>query len=323
MKKILFFLLILLFTGNSVNAENMVQKINYLQFPLHYVGLPDFPPFSYYDTQTKKWKGAFLKPTAEALERHGVTFIPGEPSAHNFTDIKLTLIDVRSGTYELFIGANSDTRLYKGLELIHPAVISNPIHVITLPETQQTIKSYSDLRRLRGCISKAEYFSDFVLRKTKELNVEFVDTPFDAYKKLFTGDVDYILGSLYFNKIEASKHGIERYLSFSKNPLYKIPVFIAMSKVTPMMSEYLRTLSEEFKKPEYGTAVKQEVIRIIDEEIQRNEGIVPPSFTKEEAVIDEEKVDENENIVENINNSGHIIKKEVETVTFDEVLDGI
>ncbi len=308
--------------------DKLIQKINYLNETVHISGLPDFPPFSFFDSSDgrPRLEGAFINPLSDAMKKREVKFKLEEILDPHDLDIKMILIDVRAGKYNMFIGANSDTKLYKGLELIYPSVISNPIHLITMPDNSSKFKSFEDVKKFKGVACREEYFSDFVLRKLKEMNITFVDSSYEAYRRLFTGEADFMLGSLYYNRIAASRYGIERYLSFSKKPIWKIPVFLALSKVMPKLSEYLKAFQEILSSPEFSMAVKQEIIRLVEKEIAQNDGIVPPSFasTPENTEDEQEEVEETNNNVENKTKSGHIVEKEeVQQKTFDEVLEDL
>lgn len=303
-------------------AQNMVQEESYLKNNLTYIGLPDYPPFSYFEKHSKSvsYKSAFLKPLKDIATQYGFKLISS--NYWDIPDIHKVILDVRSGEIQMFISAYSNTKLFTGLELIYPASVSNPIHVITLPEGLEKIKTAADLKKLRGVISKTEYLSDFVLRKINDLNIKYVDTPYEAYEQLFTDEADYILGGLYYNRIMASKYGIEQYLAYSKKPLFKIPVFIALSKITPMQSLYNKAFHDEFNKNKFGNDVKREILRIVEEEISKNQGILPPAFVKKE----ENTVPE-ENMLPVTDapgeKGGKIIEKRVEEKSIDDVLDGI
>jgi ABC-type amino acid transport substrate-binding protein len=317
---LLAFLLIGAFINNA-EAQYMLNKENYLVNDVSMIGLPDFPPFSYYEKGKDFYNlsGAFVQPTLDVMKKYGFKLEADERRDISFQQL---ILDIRSGANQLFIGAYSNTKMFSGIELIFPASVSNPIHVITLPQTQEKIHKAADLKNMRGIISRTEYFSDFVLRKAKSLNITYVDTPYEAYEKIFTGEADYILGSLYYNRIMASRYGIERYLSHSKSPLFKIPVFLGLYKQMPMFSQYLKAFQTEFAKPEYATAVKKEILRIVEGEIEKNIGVVPPSFAKIEELT-EVPAEQEEQDVTTQKQGGKIIEKEVKQKTIDEVLEGI
>lgn len=321
-KLVICCLFILSVTINNAMAQNMVQEESYLKNNLTYIGLPDYPPFSYFEKLSKSvsYKSAFLKPLEDIATQYGFKLISSY--YWDIPDIHKVILDVRSGEIQMFISAYSNTKLFTGLELIYPASVSNPIHVITLPEGLEKIKTSADLKNLRGVVSKTEYLSDFVLRKLNELNIKYVDSPYEAYEQLFTDEADYILGSLYYNRIMASKYGIEQYLAYSKKPLFKIPVFIALSKITPMQSLYNKAFHNEFNKDKFGNDVKREILRMVEEEISKNQGILPPAFVKKEAAAAAE-----ENMLPVTDapgeKGGKVIEKKVEEKSIDDVLDGI
>ena len=93
----------------------------------------------------------------------------------------------------------------------------------------------------------------------------------------------------------------------------------------PVLSEYKRVLSKEFENPEFAEEVKQEILDAVNEEVDKNAGIVPPSFIQEiEQTREFDDDDEDDEIgAEEKVGGGHIVKKEVHQKTFDEVLDGI
>jgi hypothetical protein len=295
-----------------------------LNVPVNVIGIPDFPPFSYYEDighGSYKYHSVFYKPLERILKKYEIKHKFLGVRADEVNNIKLMLVKAKSGEAEAFVGAYADTKLFSGLEVIYPAVISNPIHVITLPETQAKIKTLGDLRNLRGIASKTEYFSDFVLRKFKELNVSYVDSPYEAYKAVITGQADYMFGSMYYNRIMVSRYGLGDYLKYSKNPIWNIPFFIALSKMMPVLSEYKKVFEKEFADPEFAREVKQAILESVNAEVDKNAGIVPPSFIQEmERKIEDETDDSDED--ERIS-SGHIVEQQVHQKTIDEVLDGI
>ena len=316
------------FLITNAEAVNMVQKEDILNRRLSLAGLSDFPPFSYYDEDRGLYtlQGVFLQPLKEAFASYSFKFVPYSLTKEQYENPALFLIAAKSGEINVFIGAMSDTKLFSGLELIYPASVSNPIHILTTAEGSDKIKSTADLRNLKGVVCTQEYFSDFVLRKLKDFNIEYVATPLDAYEKLFTAEVDYMIGSSYFNRLMASRYGLNHYISYSKNPIFIILLFIAISRMTPVWEEYAKVFRTELAKPSFGLAVKREILDFITREEEKYDGIVPPTFAKQTIETQAEQSDLPETAeTENTTSAtaGHIIEKEVKETTFDEVLEGI
>ncbi|MBQ4400081.1 MAG: transporter substrate-binding domain-containing protein [Alphaproteobacteria bacterium] len=324
MKKFWIAVFAMLFMSTSAGAVNMVEVKSYLNVPINIIGIPDFPPFSYYEDlghDTYKYHSVFYEPLEKIFKKYDISYKVLRVKPEEVNNIKLLMVKAKSGEAEAFIGAYADTKLFSGLEVIYPAVVSNPIHVITLPETQSKIKTLGDLKNMRGIACKTEYFSDFVLRKFKELNVSYVDSPFEAYKAVITGKADYMFGSMYYNRIMISRYGLGDYLKYSKNPIWNIPFFIALSKMMPVLSEYKKVFEKEFANPEFAREVKQAILESVNAEVDKNAGIVPPSFIQE--VERKIKFEAEEPEDEEKKSGGHIVEQQVHQKNIDEVLDGI
>lgn len=289
MKKFWYFVLFLVLACPfAVGAQSLAVKKTYTGGHIEYLGIPDYPPFSYYDGTT--YKSVFLRPLYKFAKEHKID-LGLYVSNHRFIkDVNEALLLTSSCQSRLFIGAYPETKMFRNLHLLYPAVVSNPIHVITLPETNAKITSTADLQNLKGAAIKTEYFSDFVMRKIQPLNLYYAETPLDAYEKLFTQEVDYIIGGLYYNKMEASKYGIEQYLSYSKTPVFKIPVFMATCEKLPRLNAFEKALKEEMKKPEFAEKIKQLISDEVNAEIEKNQGVVPPAFARK--VIEEPSPEE-------------------------------
>lgn len=279
MKKIFCLLLLMLaICPLKADSQSLALRYVYSGGDISYLGLPDYPPFSYYDE--KNYHSVFLKPLYDFAAKRRIELRVFVNNKRRVADLKQALLFTDLCQNQLFIGAYPETKIFGKLHLLYPAVVSNPIHIITLPDTNAKIKSMADLQNLKGAAIKTEYFSDFVMRKIEPLNLYYAETPYEAYEKLFTGDVDYVIGGLYYNKLEASKLGIEQYLSYSTNPVFKIPVFLAVCPKMPRLKEFEKTMKTEMSKPEFAETVKSSILQIINDELEKNAGIVPPAFAK-------------------------------------------
>lgn len=315
MKNFLFYLVIgLLFFVHNASAQGMVKKDRIGKTYLSVTGLPDYPPFSSYEFIKResnsffKFKSAFLQPLEKVSNQNRIKIQSENFPESQSIDVSNLIIETKDGLFDIFIGAYADTKLFRGLKLIYPSDVSNPVHIITLPSDDFQIKKSSDLMKYKGVVIKTEYFSDFVLRKIKQFNIIFVDTPYEAYEMLFTGKAQYIIGGLYYNKIMASRYGIHQYFSFSTKPLFNIPIFVSLSQMRKSFEQYAKIYHQEFSNPEFATEVKNEIIRMVNEELEKNAGIVPPSFAYHN---DEQKnnLNKQEDIEKNKNKEKPVIDK--------------
>lgn len=326
MKKIWYFLILLCMVAPlKTNAQGLAIKKVYSGGNMAYLGLPDYPPFSYYDGRT--YRSVFLKPIYNFANKRRIELEIFTDNQAQVNNLKKALFLTESCQNQLFIGAYSETRMFNKLHLLYPAVVSNPIHIITLPETNAKISSTADLQKLKGAAIKTEYFSDFVMRKIQPLNLYYAETPLEAYEKLFTGDVDYIVGGLYYNKIEASKYGIEQYLSYSKSPIFKIPVFLATCPKMPRLTAFEKAMKEEMVKPEFAQTIKDSILNAVNKELEKNIGIVPPAFVKkvvEEPSEEELKAVEEEKLLQKQQQEKELQEKKLEEEQkLDNILKGI
>ena len=319
----IFYLLMLLLAIFPLKADSQSLALRYVYSggSISYLGLPDYPPFSYYDE--KDYHSVFLKPLYDFTNKRHIEFGLFLDNKRTIKNLKEELLFTNICQNQLFIGAYAETKMFNKLRLLYPAVISNPLHIITLPDTNAKISSTADLQNLKGAAIKTEYFSDFVMRKIEPLDIYYAETPYDAYERLFTGDVDYIIGGLYYNKIEASKLGIEQYLSYSKKPIFTIPVFLAVCPKMPRLREFEKTMKAEMSKPEFLESIKSSILKTVNDELEKNVGIVPPSFaqkviegpTPEELkAIEEEKLKKEQQLEE---------KKLEEAQKLDNILKGM
>ena len=122
-----------------------------------------------------------------------------------------------------------------------------------------------------------EYFSDYVNQQIAELNIEKIDNPYELYKKLFSKEFDYVLASEYNARILLSEIGLRSQISMS-SPVWSIPVFIGISKV----SRYRNKLKRGLTKISSDPATREKLISVLQDYInkieEKNIGIVAPDF---------------------------------------------
>lgn len=323
MKKIVFLMFLAFACLNQAYALNVVEKEDFLSDKLSVSGLPDYPPFSYYTKGSHgyDYTSIFLMPLLKELPHFKFEYPKVNEEDLAIKDI---ILKMRLGEYKIFFGAYSGTHMFDGLSLVYPAVISNPLHIITTAETHDKIHHTDDLKLFHGVVSTSEYFSDFAWRKINELNVEKVNSTYEAYEKLFTGEATYMIGSIYYNRIQAFRLGLSDYLIYSQKPLFKMPVFIAFSSLTPKLSLYLKTFKEISLKPSFAHHIKEEILRIIEEERVKNIGVVPPSFSLSASKPVDDAPQELENSAQDDTlKGGKILDKIPEEKTVQDVLEGI
>ena len=195
---------------------------------------------------------------------------------------KERLFQVVNGDIDIVIGAYYDSDAYTGIDMIYPALLTNPVAVVTMPYKTLNIKTRDDLKNLKGAIDSRELFSDHVNKQLEQLNVQKFDDSEKLYEQLFTGQIDYILTSRYYGALEQAKMGIREMVSMSKQALWDMPMFVGVSGITRKSNKIKKTIKHVLQT--HQNALKEQIQQRIVEEIHKadeaSQGIVPPSFVK-------------------------------------------
>lgn len=185
---------------------------------------------------------------------------------------------VRGGKIDILAGVYHDTEMYQGLEIVYPALLNNPIMLVMLPDQISSVKNTDDLKKLKGAISTKEYLSDFVSNEMKNFNLQRIDDDYTLYQKLFRREIDYIFTSNYYAKVVQAQLGIRNKVSFSKEAIWNMPLFIAISKMSPYRKQVYNGLTVYLAQPKAQELVEQEVAKYIAEVEKQNAGRVAPDF---------------------------------------------
>ena len=241
-------------------------------------GFLDYAPFGYTERPDEILYGKFFtvfQPMIDTIKEENNLKIMYELSKRNFP---AQVQEVRQGNIDVVLGAYHETELFRGLELIYPAALINPITVFMLPNRIDDVKSVDDLKKLKGVRTSKEAYSDFVEQQLKEYNIETVDNSYDLFERLFTKKADYILISQYYGLIEASKLGLRNQISVAKQTLWQVPMFIGVSKLSRERKMLSQKLTRYLEDPKNQEIIKQNIIRLVNEAEANAQGIVPPTF---------------------------------------------
>ena len=290
----LFLTIVLLAETATAQMVELKKEKNRVKEELKVAAFLDYPPFgNYANPPYRDSFSSIFQPIVEdyaAKQNFEVTYV--------ITKNYSTLVrDVRRGEIDMLLGMYHETAMYMGLEYVFRAAVNNPIVAIMLPGRIHEVKSRADLKKLRGAMSTHEHISDFVAQELKQYNVKKFEKSLDMYERLFAGQIDYILGSRYFSMIEALKLGIYNKVSFSKQSIWNMPLFIGISKTSIHKKLLSRTFTALMEKPETTKRIEQILIDTIKKVEKETEGVVPPSFSSDKPLpnIAEPVVDEQPN----------------------------
>lgn len=257
--------------------KNPKQKIE-----MKMAGFINYAPFGWYEKDNYMWTRGFytaFTPIIDIFSKDANVEINKNFYAR---DIEEIVQKIRSGELDFFVGAYNETEIFKGLHLLYPAVLYNPITVFMLPNRINEIKSTEDLKKLKGVRNTQELFSDYVDKKIKEYNVVEVDSAYSAFEKLYTREADYMISSYYNGMIEAIKLGLRYQIAPAKQTLWRIPMFIGVSKTSHYREKISRRITKYLTDKENIRSVEKYMQKLINDISQRYEGVVPPTFVKQD-----------------------------------------
>ena len=259
--------------------------------PLNVSGIINYAPFGWNENSpTAKERGylTIAKPIMDIL----VSDINAKLEYETlYPDLDYIMQEVRKNRIDLFLGAYSQTEIFKGLHFLYPAILYNPVTVFMIPHRVSEIKSTDDLKKLKGVRNINEPFSDFVNKKVSELNPIEVSSADEAFKKLFTREADYIITSYYGGMVEAIKLGLQKQVAPAKQTLWKMPMFIGVAKASPHREKISSRITKYLKDEKNIKAIEVHMQKMIKDIEKMYEGVVPPTYVSvqnEDAQSDEQ-----------------------------------
>ncbi len=275
----IFILAAMTITSYESNAfvryeEKNPKKVTELKM----TGYIDYAPFGYVDNPGGIVYGEFHTVFQPMLD----TFIK-EANLKLLYDVQQKTFDdlaqkVRQGDIDFLVGAYYQTEMFRGLHLIYPAALYNPITVFMLPDRINDIKSTEDLKKFKGVRNTNELFSDFVDKKVAELNPIEVGSSYEMFQKLFTREADYAITSYYYGMLEAIKMGIQYQVSPAKQALWNIPMFVGVSKTSRHRDMISRYLTRYLNDKNNLDILQQNLQQMINDFQVKYSGVVPPDF---------------------------------------------
>ena len=197
-----------------------------------------------------------------------------------FENLEETLSALHDNKAEVFVGAYYASNDFEKLDFVFPAVLVNPVHLMMTPDKISMVKKLDDLKNLKGIYNSKEHFADYTIQKLKEMNVEPVESADEAYKKILTGEADYLLGSYYYNYAKTAEMGLKDYVSFSTGALWNMPMFIAISKG----AKNAKNVHELFRRLASDDVFRESVVenlkKTVKEREEASQGVVPPMYVR-------------------------------------------
>lgn len=174
---------------------------------------------------------------------------------------------------------------------IYPSLMYNNIHIISALHNKINITGKNTLKNFKGVRVLKDKVPSIVEKDYAELNVKGVKDYPDAFEELLTGKADYIAASYYPSLIAAYKLGIREFIAYSKDPVWKLPLFFLVRPEVmrhPRMENFIRYL----KSSSYKKARDDAFAELIEFYKNNTRGIVPPTYI---SIVKEESEEQTEN----------------------------
>lgn len=202
--------------------------------------------------------------------------------------------DTSGNHINAIFGAPYKEHIYSRNKEIYPAFFVDNIHIITSSQSKLDLKERNNLKNYKGIYIKKDKIADNILDDFANLGITEVENYDEAYKQLLTGKVDFIAAKYYPSLLELYKTGIRDYVTYSKNPVWKMPLFI---RVRPevLKNKHVEDLSQYLRSSQYKKIVKETFEELVEIYKENTKGVVPPTYTTEtspnEDEIDEQKLE--------------------------------
>ena len=213
------------------------------------VGFKNYPPFS--------WVELDLSDTAKTSYNYkGFIF---DSVRTSLNDMKIQKINnlvmdsvqqiqkaVLHGKTDMFFMSYYVDEAKSGADYIYPAYFGNPFVVVSRASKKIEVDDISGLKGLKGVIRREEEIEALIsgLLPT-DTKMEVVDGAETAFRKLLSGDVDFMITSPYAADAEVRRFKIKNKVHFGKKVLRHIKYFIAFSKLSACR-KYKETFAQQF-----------------------------------------------------------------------------
>ena len=262
--------------------------------PIKIAALATNPPFSWTETEMQEnnvlytGKGFLIDFMQQILNELNIsTQIVGYP-----TDDKM-LADFQIGKVDMVVGMYYDPKIQLGGHaFLNPSIMQNLVSVIFMKGKEKKVEKFEDLVGLKGVVRQDEKFYDYIrLKHTKMLEIQEAIDSKEAFTKLLTGEVDYMLSSPYAAEAEARRFKLNLNIAMSQMPLMGQEFFVLYSG-NSLCPQYRQEIAAKIKeKRQDMNAMKRDLISYINNWGQRfkNDPSLVSQLQKEQSQLQQEQ----------------------------------
>ena len=135
-----------------------------------------------------------------------------------------------------------------GQDYVYPAYFGNPFIVVSRNTKTIDVRDLSELKGLKGVIRREEVIEPLIRGSLPtDTKLEVVDGAESAFRKLLSGEVDFMLTSRYAADAESRRFKVKDKLHFGNTALRHIKYFVSFSKLSPCRL-HKKSFEERFKE---------------------------------------------------------------------------
>ena len=169
------------------------------------------------------------------------------------------LMALSVGEADVYVGGYYDPKQrVAGHTYLIPSLFQNLISVIFLNGKEKPIRTLDDLKGMKGVVRQDEIFYSYIhTMMPQEVYIERVIDSREAFTKLLTGEVDFMLSSPYSAEAEARRFKVNQDIKMVQLPIAGQELFVVFSGRS-LCPQYRRALSQllEQHKPDQNEAVR-------------------------------------------------------------------
>lgn len=264
----------------QIQMERALRDCGTKDMPIITAGYANYPPFSWkvlvFKGETDRlnryvYKGFVYDTVKDSLKEAGIIF-----QDYFQDDYEKLKREIKHGKADVFFTAYYEDEKNSNVDYVFPAYFGNPFVVVSLQEKPLDVSSFDALSGLRGVVRNEEGIRQLIQPALPtDTKVDWVDGPREAFKRLLTGQADFMISSPYAVAAEARRFKVYDLLHISQTPLRSIKLFAAWSKMS--QCRHLRPkFVENFNRLMKDPVEKQKRLNAaIEEWIAQNEGEEP------------------------------------------------
>lgn len=202
-------------------------------------GFKNYPPFSWAELDAKKhemtglsiyeYNGFILDAVKTALNNIRVKKI-NDVFFDNYQQIQKAVLH---GKTDMFFTSYYVDEAKSGADYIYPAYFGNPFIVVSRASKKIDVSDISELKGLSGIVRREEEIESLISGMLPtDTKLEVVDGAENAFRKLLSGDADFMITSPYAAEAEVRRFKIKDKVYFGKKVLRHIKYFVAFSKLS-------------------------------------------------------------------------------------------